>query len=63
MASDKNRLDRALVERGLAETREKAQALIMGEVLINGQKAGKPGQLVTGDSRLETTARLRYVSR
>ena len=41
----KTRLDRLLVERGLAETREKAQALIMaGEVLVDGHKAAKPGQ-------------------
>ena len=39
----KTRLDRLLVDRGLAESREKAQALIMaGEVRVNDQKASKP---------------------
>jgi 23S rRNA (cytidine1920-2'-O)/16S rRNA (cytidine1409-2'-O)-methyltransferase len=43
----KTRLDRLLVERGLAETREKAQALIMaGLVLVNGQPATKAGMAV-----------------
>jgi len=60
----KTRLDRLMVERGLTESREKAQALIMaGEVLVNGQKAAKPGQAVAGDSRIEILARPPYVSR
>lgn len=60
----KLRLDRLLVERGLAESREKAQALIMaGEVLVNGQKAAKPGQPVAGDASVEVQARPPYVSR
>ena len=60
----KTRLDRLLVERGLAESREKAQALIMaGEVLLNGQKAAKPGQPVAPDAALQVLARPPYVSR
>jgi 23S rRNA (cytidine1920-2'-O)/16S rRNA (cytidine1409-2'-O)-methyltransferase len=47
----KPRLDRLLVERGLAPTREKAQALIMaGEVLVDGHKAAKSGQPVDADA-------------
>ncbi len=60
----KTRLDRLLVDRGLVESREKAQALIMaGEVLLNGQKASKPGQSVDTDAALEVLARPPYVSR
>ncbi|HTX39392.1 MAG TPA: TlyA family RNA methyltransferase [Bryobacteraceae bacterium] len=60
----KNRLDRLLVERGLADSREKAQALIMaGEVMVNGQKASKPGQPVAEDAALEVLARPPFVSR
>jgi 23S rRNA (cytidine1920-2'-O)/16S rRNA (cytidine1409-2'-O)-methyltransferase len=60
----KTRLDRLLVERGLVESREKAQALIMaGEVLLNGQKAAKPGQPVAEDCTLEVLARPPFVSR
>jgi len=60
----KTRLDRLLVDRGLVESREKAQALIMaGEVLLNGQKASKPGQAVDGDAAVEVLARPQYVSR
>jgi 23S rRNA (cytidine1920-2'-O)/16S rRNA (cytidine1409-2'-O)-methyltransferase len=60
----KVRLDRLLVDRGLAESREKAQALIMaGEVLLNGQKASKPGQSVTEGAAVEVLARPPYVGR
>ena len=60
----KTRLDRLMVDRGLAESREKAQALIMaGEVVINGQKASKPGQPVAVDCAVEVLARPPYVSR
>src|ERR1039457_4956231 len=64
MSLMKTRLDRLLVERGLAESREKAQALIRpGEVLPNGQKASKPGQPVAADCALAVLARPPYVSR
>lgn len=60
----KIRADQLLVNRGLVESREKAQALILaGEVLIDGQKADKPGRTVPEDSRVELTAKLPYVSR
>ena len=60
----KTRLDRLMVDRGLAESREKAQALVMaGAVLVNGQKAAKPGQPVAHDCPIEILARPPYVSR
>jgi 23S rRNA (cytidine1920-2'-O)/16S rRNA (cytidine1409-2'-O)-methyltransferase len=58
------RLDQLLLDRGLAESREKAQALILaGQVLVNGQKAGKPGHSAPRDSYLELLDRMPYVSR
>ena len=60
----KTRLDRLIVERGLAESREKAQALIMaGEVRVNGQKAAKSGMPVEPDCVVEMLSRPPYVSR
>lgn len=60
----RQRLDQLLMERGLAESREKAKALVLaGHVLIDGQKAGKPGQTVSAQCRLELVERLPYVSR
>jgi len=50
----KKRLDKLLVEKGLADTREKAQALIMaGNVLVNNQPATKPGMTVSDDADLQ----------
>lgn len=64
MKPAKARVDQLLVDRGLAESREKAQALILaGEVLVNGQKADKPGRTIPVDARIELTGRLPYVSR
>ncbi len=60
----KTRLDQLLVERGLAESREKAKALVLaGAVFVDGQKADKPGHSVAITSRVEITERLPYVSR
>jgi 23S rRNA (cytidine1920-2'-O)/16S rRNA (cytidine1409-2'-O)-methyltransferase len=60
----RRRLDQLLVERGLAESRAKAQALILaGEVFVDGQKAEKPGHAVLVESRIEIAGRLPYVSR
>ena len=64
MMATKLRVDQLLVERGLADSREKAQALILaGQVMIDGQKADKPGRSVSGDCRVQVLARLPYVSR
>ncbi len=53
-----------MVEHGAAESREKAQALIMaGEVLVDGVKAAKAGQPVPPDSHVEVLAKQRYVGR
>jgi len=60
----KVRLDQLLVSRGLAETRSKAQALLLaGSVRVNGQPAGKPGTLVDEAAEVEVTAALPYASR
>jgi 23S rRNA (cytidine1920-2'-O)/16S rRNA (cytidine1409-2'-O)-methyltransferase len=61
----KSRLDVLIVERGLAPSREKAQAMLLaGNVLVNGQKMEKPGTQIATDSQIEIIGEtLRYASR
>ncbi len=61
----KQRLDVALVERGLAESRQRAQAVILaGAVRIEGQRADKAGALVASDAIITVAGNnLRYASR
>jgi len=61
----KIRLDRLLVERGVVESRERAQALIIaGQVLVNEQKQNKSGALVPEDAEIRILGeQLPYVSR
>ena len=61
----KARLDVLLVERGLAPSRERAQALLLaGQVRVNGAPAEKAGTQVATDSRIEVVGEtLRYASR
>jgi 23S rRNA (cytidine1920-2'-O)/16S rRNA (cytidine1409-2'-O)-methyltransferase len=59
------RLDALLTERGLAESPQKALAMILaGEVLVDGERIDKAGLSVTEDARIEITSRLqKYVGR
>jgi 23S rRNA (cytidine1920-2'-O)/16S rRNA (cytidine1409-2'-O)-methyltransferase len=58
------RLDQALVERGLCESREKAKRAIMaGTVKINGQLAHKPSDSTKPDDELLVTEPEKFVSR
>lgn len=60
----KTRLDAAVFERGLAESRERARALILaGRVQVDGRPAAKPGVAVAEGARVEVLAPLPYVGR
>jgi 23S rRNA (cytidine1920-2'-O)/16S rRNA (cytidine1409-2'-O)-methyltransferase len=63
--TEKTRLDVLLVERGFADTRKKAQAMLLaGEIRVNGQPADKAGARVNSDSLIEIVGgRPRYASR
>jgi len=62
----RERIDKLLVDRGLADSRTKAQALVMaGAVLVNEQLIHKPSELFSHDAniRIKESATQRYVSR
>lgn len=67
MATNKERLDVALVRRGLAPSRERARALIMaGQVFVDEKMVDKPGTQVSLDARCrlaQAPDELKYVSR
>lgn len=60
----KQRLDVAMVQRKLAQTRSEADNWIrLGRVLVNGEKASKSGLFVADDAKISLDAPERYVSR
>jgi len=62
--TEKVRVDRLMVERGLVVSRQKAQALLMGgKVRVNGLRVDKAGSLVPADADIDITEDLPYVSR
>lgn len=63
--SKKTRLDVLLVERGMIESRQKAQAVIMsGAVFVNDQRIDKAGTAVVNEAKIEVRSNpLKYVSR
>ena len=63
--SNKTRLDVLLVEQGLLESRQKAQAVIMaGSVFVDGQRVDKPGTAVPNTAQIQVRGHtlLPYVS-
>ncbi len=62
--AEKQRLDLLMVEKELAPSREKAQALIMaGEVLVGGKLIDKPGTKIDPNAEITVKSKPRYVSR
>ena len=65
MSKEKMRLDQALVERGLVETRARAQALVLAGKVFSGEKRlDKPGTQIAADTAIEVRGQPHpYVSR
>ena len=57
MAKSKERLDVLVVERGLAQSRERARAMILaGQVTVDGRVESKAGTAVNRDARIDLVA-------
>ena len=64
MTASRQRIDRVLVERGLFESRSKAQAAIeAGLVTVDGRKVAKASEEIPADAKLHASAAHPYVSR
>ena len=60
----KRRIDQLLVDRGIAESWHKAQALLLaGRILVNEQKIEKPGQQVDAEAEIRVLHQLQFASR
>jgi 23S rRNA (cytidine1920-2'-O)/16S rRNA (cytidine1409-2'-O)-methyltransferase len=60
----KRRIDQLLVDRDFAESRHKAQALLLaGQILVNEQKVEKPGQLIDSEAEIRVLHQLQFASR
>jgi len=60
----KERIDKVLVDRGLAESRHKAQALVMAGLVFSGQqRVDKPGQKIDVLQNIHIKEKMPYVSR
>lgn len=60
----KQRLDKALVDRGLVPTRSQAESFIkLGQVRVNGTILTKPGTIVADEAEVKLIAKEQYVSR
>ena len=63
-SKSKERVDKLLVERGLGETRAKAQALILaGQVFSNEQRLEKAGQMIAVEATMSVKEPMPFVSR
>jgi 23S rRNA (cytidine1920-2'-O)/16S rRNA (cytidine1409-2'-O)-methyltransferase len=64
MTSSRKRIDQLLVEREFAESRHKAQAMLLaGQVLVNEQKVEKPGRMVDPEASIRILGEMPFVSR